>query len=241
LCDAWEVIGVSQIAARAGAVAPSARTRVRRHPERARYEPAAIADILDGNFLCHLGFVARDQPFVIPTLYGRDGERVLLHGSGASRALRALDEGFPCSVAVTSVDGLVLARSAMHHSVNYRSVLLLGVATAIVDREEKVEALRIIVEHVLPGRWDEVRPPSEQELRATLVLSLPIDEASAKVRTGPPKDDEADVELPVWAGVVPFATACLDPVADPSVPADVGLPASVLALIGRTRDGAAAR
>jgi len=184
--------------------APSARTQVRRHPKRGAYDRAVIDAILDEGVVCHLGFVDGGQPFVIPTLYARVGDSLVVHGSAASRTLRTLDAGVPCCVTVTLVDGLVLARSAYHHSANYRSVVVLGVAREIIDPEEKLAALHAVSEHVVPGRWAEVRPPAQQELRATSVLRLPLDEASAKIRTGGPIDDEADLGLDVWAGVLPL-------------------------------------
>ena len=173
-------------------------------PERADYSRETIDSILDAAFLCHLGFSVDGKPFVIPTSYGRKGEMLYIHGSAASRMLRTMAAGVEVCVAVTLLDGIVLARSAFHHSMNYRSVVLFGSAQAIDAGEKKVEALRIISEHILPGRWDEVRKPTEKELKATAVLALPITEASAKIRTGPPGDDEADYALDVWAGVLPL-------------------------------------
>ncbi len=197
-----------------GATPPSPRTTVRRLPKRAAYDPATIHAILDEGLVCHVGFVHEGQPYVIPTNYARWGEQLVIHGAAVSRLLRTLAEGVPVCVTVTLVDGLVLARSAFHHSTNYRSVVILGTAQEITDGSERLEALRAFVEHVLPGRWNEVRPPSESELRATLVLKLPITEASAKIRTGPPVDDEDDYALPCWAGVVPLALTAGAPVPD---------------------------
>jgi nitroimidazol reductase NimA-like FMN-containing flavoprotein (pyridoxamine 5'-phosphate oxidase superfamily) len=199
--------------------APTRRTRVRRLPERGVYDRAVIDAILDEGMVCHLGFVDDGQPFVIPTLYARAGDSLYVHGSAASRAMRLLGNGAPCCVTVTLVDGLVLARSAFHHSSNYRSVVVLGVAQEVAARDEKLAALRAITEHLVPGRWSEVRSPSEQELRATCVLSLPIDEASAKVRTGGPVDDEADLDRGVWAGVIPLAVVAGEPRPDQRVTA----------------------
>ncbi len=193
---------------------PSPRVQVRRLSDRAAYERQTIHAILDEGLICHVGFASEGQPYVIPMLYGRDGERLFLHGSTASRLLRGLEVGAPACLTVTLLDGLVLARSAFHHSANYRSVVLLGRATAITDPTIKAAALRVISEHFLPGRWDEVRPPSAGELSATTVLEVPIQEASAKIRTGPPKDDPEDLALPVWAGVLPLALAASAPVAD---------------------------
>jgi nitroimidazol reductase NimA-like FMN-containing flavoprotein (pyridoxamine 5'-phosphate oxidase superfamily) len=197
------------------------RTRLRRLPERAAYDRATVHAILDEGFICHLGFVAGGQPYVIPTGYARVGETIYLHGSTGSRL--GLRPGMDVCVTVTLLDGLVLARSAFHHSMNYRSVMALGRTRAVRDLEEKEAALRAVVEHIVPGRSDEVRGTDRRELAATAVLALPLDEVSAKVRTGPPKDDDPDYDLPVWAGVLPLALTpgapVPDPVLDPSLPA----------------------
>ena len=185
--------------------APSKRTQVGRLPKRGDYSKETIHGILDSAFLCHVGFVVDGQPFVIPTGYGRDGETLYIHGSAASRMLRNLEKGIDACVTVTLLDGIVLARAAFHHSMNYRSVVMLGTAILVEDTETKREALRIISEQIVPGRWDDVRQPNDQELKATTVLSFPIDEASAKVRTGPPADDEEDYGLDIWAGVLPLS------------------------------------
>jgi uncharacterized protein len=190
------------------------RTTVKRLPARGSYERDVVHGILDAGLVCHLGFVADGQPYVIPTVYVRVGERLYVHGSAASRMLLAGRDGVPLCVTVTHLDGLVFARSAFHQSVNYRSVVILGTATEVVERAEKVAALQALVERVAPGRWREVRPPTEQELKATRVLVLPVSEASAKVRTGGPLDDEADYALPCWAGVVPLRVTALPPVPD---------------------------
>ena len=210
------------------APAPSPRSAVRRLPERAAYEREIIHAILDEGLVCHVGFVADGQPFVIPCVYGRVGERLYLHGSSASRMLRALAEGAAVCVTVTLLDGLVLARSAFHHSVNYRSVVVLGSAQPVTDAEERLAALRAIVEHVIPGRWREARRPSARELAQTQVVSLALDEASAKLRAGPPKDDAADLELPVWAGEVPLRLAAGEPLADPGLRGGLAPPAYAL-------------
>jgi len=194
---------------------PTERTQVKRLPKRGKYERETVFAILDAGFVCHVGFTVDGQPYVIPTNYGRSGDTLYLHGSAASRMLRTLSEGVPMSVTVTHVDGLVLARSAFHHSVNYRSVVILGTARLVTDLAEKMEALRVFTEHVMKGRWDDVRQPTEQELKATTVLALPLEEVSAKVRTGGPIDDEADYTLPVWAGVLPLETVAKEPLADP--------------------------
>ncbi len=190
------------------------RTQLRRLPNRGAHDLETVCRILDAGFLAHVGFNVDGQPFVIPTLYGREGEALYLHGSAASRMLRELDSGIPCCVNVTLVDALVLARSAFHHSMNYRSVVAFGTARKINDPEHKTEALRVISEHVIRGRWDEVRVPSEKELKATAVLEFTIEEASAKVRTGPPLDDEEDYGLPVWAGVLPLTLTPSVPIPD---------------------------
>jgi nitroimidazol reductase NimA-like FMN-containing flavoprotein (pyridoxamine 5'-phosphate oxidase superfamily) len=194
---------------------PTERTQVKRLPKRGKYERETVFAILDAGFVCHVGFSVDGQPYVIPTNYGRSGDTVYLHGSAASRMLRTLSEGVPVSVTVTHVDGLVLARSAFHHSVNYRSVVILGTARLVTDPAEKMEALRVFTEHVMKGRWDDVRQPTEQELKATTVLALPLEEVSAKVRTGGPIDDEEDYALSVWAGVLPLETVAKEPLADP--------------------------
>lgn len=188
---------------------------MRRLPDRARYDRETIHAILDEGLVCHVGFVDGGQPFVIPSAYARVGDRLVVHGSAASRMVKALASGAPACVTVTLLDGLVLARSGFHHSMNFRSVVVVGTATEVTDPAEKRRALDAIVEHVVPGRVGSLRPPSENELRATRVVALPLDEASAKVRTGPPKDDEADYALAVWAGELPLRLEPLEPVADP--------------------------
>ncbi|HXM23795.1 MAG TPA: pyridoxamine 5'-phosphate oxidase family protein [Terriglobales bacterium] len=194
---------------------PSARTRLVREADRAVYDRAAAYKILDEGFICHVGFVADGQPFVIPTGYGRVGDNLYIHGSAASRMLRRVDEGVAVCVTVTLLDGLVLARSIFNHSMNYRSVVILGTAVAVSDAKEKLEALRLLSEHILPGRWVESRQPNEKELKATLVMRLPIEEFSAKVRQGPPVDDEEDYAFPTWAGVIPLGMVAGKPVNDP--------------------------
>ncbi|MBV9504858.1 MAG: pyridoxamine 5'-phosphate oxidase family protein, partial [Acidobacteriia bacterium] len=183
------------------AFTPTDRTRVRRLPRRGVYDKALVYAILDEAYVCHVGFTVDAQPYVIPVVYGRHGDTLYIHGSAAARMLRSAAQPLDICVTVTLIDGLVLARSAFHHSVNYRSVVALGSARLLMNREEKIEALRCITNHVVSGRWDQVRPPTEQELTATSVLALPLEEVSAKIRTGPPIDDEEDYALPVWAGV----------------------------------------
>ena len=193
---------------------PTPRTRVVREAQRAVYDRNAINQILDEAFLCHVGFVADGQPYVIPTSYGRDGDVLYVHGSAASRMLRNLDQGIPVCITVTLLDGLVLARSVFNHSMNYRSVVILGTATLVDDPAEKLAALRALSEHILPQRWDDSRQPNEKELKATSVLKIPIEEFSAKVRVGPPIDDEEDYSFPTWAGVIPLDTAVGTPIRD---------------------------
>ena len=183
---------------------PTQRTQIKRLPKRANYETQTIYNILDEALICHIGFTINNQPYVIPTTYGRVEDKLYIHGSPASRMLRSLNQGIEVCVTVTLLDGLVLARSAFHHSMNYRSVVIFGTATLINNTEEKMEALRAFTEHIIPKRWQEIRQPSKQELQGTMVLSLPLTEASAKVRTGNPVDDEPDYDLPVWAGVLPL-------------------------------------
>jgi nitroimidazol reductase NimA-like FMN-containing flavoprotein (pyridoxamine 5'-phosphate oxidase superfamily) len=191
--------------------APTARTQVKRLPQRGAYDEATVHAILDEAFLCHVGFVIDGQPYVIPTGYGRSGNQLYIHGSAASRMLRTLADGVDVCVAVTLVDGYVLAKSAFHHSFNYRSVVVLGKARLVEDPSEKMEALRCVTNHIVPNRWEEVREPNPQELKATSVLALTLSEVSAKVRNGPPVDDEEDLALPVWAGVVPLRLTAGEP------------------------------
>ena len=193
---------------------PTARTRVVREADRAVYDRAAVNRVLDEGFLCHAGFVVDGQPFVIPTSYGRRGASLYIHGSAASRMLRQMKEEMPVCITVTLLDGLVLARSVFNHSMNYRSVVILGKATLVDDPVEKLAALRILSEHILPGRWDDSRQPNERELKATSVLRVPIEEFSAKVRVGPPIDDEEDYSFPTWAGVVPLEMVVGTPIDD---------------------------
>jgi nitroimidazol reductase NimA-like FMN-containing flavoprotein (pyridoxamine 5'-phosphate oxidase superfamily) len=185
-----------------------------RESERAVYDRETIYRILDAGFICHVGFVSDGQPFVIPTSYGRKDSNLYIHGSAASRMLRQMKDGVPVCVTVTLLDGLVLARSVFNHSMNYRSVVILGKATLVDDPEEKLAALRALSEHILPGRWDDARQPNERELKATSVLRLPIEEFSAKVRTGPAIDDEEDYSFPTWAGVVPLEIEAGVPIRD---------------------------
>jgi nitroimidazol reductase NimA-like FMN-containing flavoprotein (pyridoxamine 5'-phosphate oxidase superfamily) len=200
---------------------PTDRTQVKRLAKRGVYDKAQVHAILDEGFICHVGFSVDGQPYVIPTGYARVGDTVYIHGSAASRMLRTLDGGVDVCLTVTLVDGFVLARSAFHHSMNYRSVVVLGKARLVTDAPEKVAALRSFTNHILPGRWEEVRQPNEPELKATSVLALSLDEVSAKVRTGPPIDDEEDYAFPVWAGVVPLRARVTEPVPDNRLPAGI--------------------
>ena len=193
---------------------PTPRTRVVRESDRGVYDRDTVNRILDEGFLCHVGFIVDGQPYVIPTSYGRDGDMLYVHGSAASRMLRNLDQGIPVCVTVTLLDGLVLARSVFNHSMNYRSVVILGTATLIDNPEEKLAALLALSEHILPGRWDDSRQPNEKELKATAVLRIPIEEFSAKVRVGPPIDDEPDYTFPTWAGVIPLQMTVGTPIRD---------------------------
>ena len=203
------------------------RTRVKRVPSRGKYDKESIHSILDAHFLCHIGFVHEGYPVVIPTLYGRDSDNLYIHGASTSRMLKSLQKGIEISVAVTLVDGIVLARSAFHHSMNYRSVVLFGTAKLVVDPKEKLRALKVVSDQVLKDRWEEVRIPNEKELKATAVLSIPIDETSAKVRTGPPIDDREDYGLDVWAGVIPLQFTMQEPEPDPLLREGIELSLSV--------------
>ena len=194
---------------------PTPRTRVVRESQRAVYDRETVYRILDEGFLCHVGFLVDGQPFVIPTSYGRKDASLYIHGSAASRMLREMKEGVAVCVTVTLLDGLVLARSVFNHSMNYRSVVILGKATLVDDPDEKIAALRALAEHIIPGRWDDARQPNERELKQTSVLRLPIEEFSAKVRTGPPIDDEDDYSFPTWAGLLPLKMSVGSPIDDP--------------------------
>jgi len=200
------------------------RSTLKRLPARGFYDHELVYEILDEGFICHIGFAVDGRPVVIPTGYARIGDRLYVHGSQASRMLRTLKTGIDACVTVTLVDGLVLARSAFHHSINYRSVVIFGQAKLVDDPAEKLAALVAFSEHVIRGRWDDVREPSEQELQATTVLTIPLKEVSAKVRTGPPLDDEEDYELPIWAGVIPLRLVADKPIADPRLPDEVATP-----------------
>ena len=196
----------------------SARTTVKRHPERGVYDRASIDAILDEALICHLGFVHDGQPYVIPTIHARDDDMLYLHGSPGSRMLRNLKQGIDICVTATLVDGLVLARSVYHHSMNYRSAVVLGRAREVTDRTEKLHAMRCVVEHIVPGRWNDARQPSQGELDGTIILAIALDEASAKIRSGGPSDDKCDLDLDVWAGVIPLSLEPSAPIADNDLP-----------------------
>jgi uncharacterized protein len=202
----------------------SPRTRLKRMPKRASYDREVVNHLLDTAMVCHVGFAIEGQPYVIPTLHVRIGERLYIHGSAASRMLGEAASGTQLCVTVTHIDGLVMARSAFHHSVNYRSVVILGKAELVEGREEKLAVMKGLVEHIAPGRWDHVRPPNEKELVQTSVLGLLIDEVSAKLRSGPPLDADDDYALPIWAGVIPLAVSALAPIPDDRLDASVALP-----------------
>lgn len=205
------------------------RTRLVRRAERGSFDRATLNAILDEALICHVGFTVDGQPFVLPTVHVRIGERLYVHGSAGGRMLRTLRQGAAVCVTVTLLDGLVLARSAFHHSMNYRSAVLLGTAREVADPHEKQRAFEALIEHVVTGRSREVRGPDPAEAKATSVLSLPIEEASAKIRTGPPVDDEADYALPCWAGVIPLRLTAGPPIADPRLSADITLPTALTA------------
>jgi uncharacterized protein len=200
------------------------RTKLKRLPKRGHFDRETVYAILDEGFICHVGFAVDGQPYVIPTGYARVDDKLYIHGSQASRMLRSLSNGLDACVTVTIVDGLVLARSAFHHSMNYRSVLVFGHAVLVDDPKEKYEALVALSEHIVRGRWADVREPNEQEMIQTTVLCLPMEEASAKIRTGPPLDDEEDYALPMWAGIVPLKLVAGQPINDPRLPNGIEVP-----------------
>ena len=208
-------------------IIPTERTKLKRLPKRAAFERETIYKILDEAYVCHIGFIVDDQSFVIPTAYARAGDRLLIHGSSASRMMRAMAWEKDVCVTVTLVDGLVLARSAFHHSMNYRSVVIFGRAKLVSDEAEKLNALKAFTEHIIPNRWTEIRPPTANELKATTVLSLPLQEASAKIRTGNPVDDDEDYKMNVWAGVIPLEMSAGEPIADDKLNVGILIPSYV--------------
>jgi nitroimidazol reductase NimA-like FMN-containing flavoprotein (pyridoxamine 5'-phosphate oxidase superfamily) len=203
------------------------RTRVYRKPGRGSHERELVHSILDEALICHLGFVQDGQPYVTPTIHARDGEKIFLHGANANRTFRVLADGAACCLTATLVDELVLARSAQHHSMNYRSAMVFGTAREVTDPDEKRRGLRAVIEHVAPGRSAEVRGPNETELRSTKVLAMTIEEASAKVRTGQPADDEEDLDLPYWAGLLPLTLGTGEPIPAPDLTGDPPVPEHV--------------
>jgi nitroimidazol reductase NimA-like FMN-containing flavoprotein (pyridoxamine 5'-phosphate oxidase superfamily) len=211
------------------------KSRVARLPDRGRYDRETLHAIVDEALVCHVAFVEDGQPYVIPTLHARDGDGVLLHGSAGSRMLRHAAAGHPLSLCFTLLDGLVLARSAMHHSVNYRSAVLFGRGAEVTGEGERMRALALLTDRIVPGRWAEVRPPDARELKATLVVRVAVESASAKVRSGPPKDDEADYALPIWAGVVPVVRGFGAPEPDARLAPGAPLPACLDELARRGR------
>ena len=202
----------------ADSVEITSRNKVKRLPERGHYDRKTIYSIIDEALICHVAFMQDDQPFIIPTLHARDGDNLLLHGATTSRLLKHIEAGNPISVSMAIVDGLVLAKSAFHHSVNYRSVVLFGTGCAIKNEPERLRALELFTERIMPGRWHAVRSPNANEMKATTVVSIPIELASAKIRAGGPKDDEADNDLPIWSGVVPIEQIARDPISDTRYP-----------------------
>jgi len=204
------------------------KNRIKRLPKRGHYDRETIYQILDEALICHVGFVENKQPYVIPINFARVGDTIVLHGAKASRLLKHIETGHPVCVEVTLVDGLVLARSVFHHSINYRSVVLFGKGWIVKEDQKNLAALEAITEHIIPGRWNEARLPNRKEMNATSVVSIKIDQASAKVRSGPPGDDEADYELPIWAGVLPLQEMSLSPVRDELMIRDVAVPGYVM-------------
>jgi uncharacterized protein len=200
------------------------RTKVKRHPERGHYDPAVIYPIVDEALICHVGFVQDRQPYVIPTLHARQGDTILLHGAKGSRLLRHVEAGGGVCISIALVDGIVLARSAFSHSINYRSAVIFGRGTKIEEEAARLRALELFTERLVPGRWRDARPPNVVELKQTTIVGVAIESASAKLRTGPPKDGEEDLALPVWAGVLPLRQVADEPIADPRLAADIEAP-----------------
>jgi nitroimidazol reductase NimA-like FMN-containing flavoprotein (pyridoxamine 5'-phosphate oxidase superfamily) len=212
---------------------PTNKTKVKRAPKRGFYDKEIVFKILDNNFICQVAFVYDGYPVIIPTIYGRDKEWIYIHGATVSRMLVELEKGLPISINITQTDGIVLARSAFHHSLNYHSVTIFGDAILVSNEDERNKALKIISDQIIPNRWDEVRLPNEKELKATKILKIPITEASAKIRTGPPIDDQSDYDLPIWAGVIPLKTVFGNPIPDSVLKSEIEVPNSVKALFKR--------
>jgi nitroimidazol reductase NimA-like FMN-containing flavoprotein (pyridoxamine 5'-phosphate oxidase superfamily) len=204
--------------------AKTARNQVKRHPERGQYDSTTIYPIVDEALICHVGFVQDNQPYVLPTLHARQGDTILLHGAKGSRLLRHVEAGGEVCIAITLLDGIVLARSAFSHSINYRSVVVFGRGEIIADDHDRLQALAAFTERLIPGRWADVRQPSGVELKQTSIVAVAIESASAKIRTGPPKDAEDDLALPVWAGVLPLYQTSGSPIAAPGLPAGIEVP-----------------
>jgi nitroimidazol reductase NimA-like FMN-containing flavoprotein (pyridoxamine 5'-phosphate oxidase superfamily) len=200
------------------------RNKVKRLPERGHYDAATIYPIVDAALICHVGFAIDNQPYVIPTLHARQGDSILLHGAKGNRLLRHIQSGGPVCITVTVMDGIVLARSVFHHSINYRSAVLFGTGAIVEGDEERMQALEAFTERLIPGRWRDARPPSPIELKQTTIVAVPIESASAKIRTGPPKDEDEDMDLPVWAGVLPLQYVAGAPIADAQLDPGVELP-----------------
>lgn len=203
------------------------RNQIQRLPKRGEYRKDAIYKIVDEALICHVGFVQEGQPFVIPTIHAREGDTLYLHGARASRMLRHIQKGNPVCIEITLLDGIVFARSVFHSSLNYRSVVLFGTGRVVEPEDEKLHALEVMIKHIAPGRWEEARQPNPKELAITSVVAIPIESASAKIRTGPPADDEEDYQLPVWAGILPLQLQSLEPVADPRLDEGISVPAYI--------------
>lgn len=209
----------------------SDKTKVKRAPKRGFYDRETIYKILDKDFICQIAFVHNGYPVIIPTIYGREKDHIYIHGATVSRMLVELEKGFQISVNVTQTNGIVLARSAFHHSLNYQSVTIFGMAELVTNDEERYNALKIISDQIIPDRWEEARLPNEKEMKATKILKIPITEASAKIRTGPPVDDKPDYDLPIWAGVIPIKNIFEAPISDPLLKEGLPIPTSVNNLI----------
>ena len=212
-------------------MASTNKTKVKRAPKRGFYDSETIYNILDKNFICQIAFIHDGYPVIIPTIYGRIENHIYIHGATVSRMLVELEKGFPISVNVIQTDGIVLARSAFHHSLNYQSVTIFGEASLVLDEDERTTALKVISDQIIPDRWEEVRLPNAKEMKATKIIKIPITEASAKIRTGPPSDDKADYDLPIWAGVIPMRTTFGNPISDPDLTVDVPVSNSALNLV----------